>query len=273
MDLFKKYALIILITTGILAALIFYSLNVPRSREANFIERGIMTVFAPVLKPAAQVSGFFEDAWDGYISLLDEHRENLRLREEVRELNTRVAAANEAMQAKARLEHLLAMKETVTAPSLTASVVGEDVSPWFRTMIIDRGSASGVREGMAVIAADGVAGQIVKVSPTTARVLLITDHASGIAAVIQRSRARGVVKGKSEGLCSMEFTTREEDVKVGDVVVSSGIGGLFTKGLPIGEVTMVKRGEYGIFQTVTIRPVVNFAHLEEVVVVLRGGYE
>jgi rod shape-determining protein MreC len=126
---------------------------------------------------------------------------------------------------------------------------------------------------MAVVAADGVVGQIIKVTNSTSRVLLVTDHASGIAATIQRSRARGVVKGKGDGLCSLEFTTREEDVKVGDAVVSSGIGGVFLKGLPIGEVTMVKRGEYGIFQTVTIRSAVNMEHLEEVLVVLRGGYE
>lgn len=273
MNLFKKYGLIVLVGSGVLAALLFYSLNIPRNREANIIEREIMTVFAPIMGPAARVSGFFKDTWNDYISLVDVQRENLRLREQIRELNGRVIAGNEALQSNQRLTSLLEMKGAVKAPTLAASVVGEDVTSWFRTMVIDRGSSSGIREGMAVLAADGVAGQIVKVAPTTSRVLLLTDHASGIAAVIQRSRARGVVKGKGEGLCSLEFTTRQEDVKVGDMVVASGIGGIFPKGLPIGEVTMVKRGEYGIFQTVSIRPAVNIAHLEEVLVVLRGGHE
>lgn len=273
MDFFKKYGLIVLAGGGILAALIFYSLNIPRQREANAIERGVMTVFAPVLKPVARVSGFLEDAWDGYINLVDTRRENLSLRDEIRTLNGRVMAGNEALLENQRLRRLLEMKHAVRMPTLPASIIGEDLTSWFRTMIIDRGSDSGLREGMAVLGADGIAGQIVKVAPTTARVLLLTDHASGISATIQRSRARGVVKGKGEGLCSLEFTTREEDVKVGDMVVSSGIGGVFPKGLPVGEVTMVKRGEYGIFQTVSIRPSVNIAHLEEVLVVLRGGYE
>ena len=110
-------------------------------------------------------------------------------------------------------------------------------------------------------------------SPSTSRVLLLTDHTSGIATTIQRSRARGVVKGKGEGLCSLEFTTREEDVKVGDMVITSGIGGVFLKGIPIGEVTMVKRGEYGIFQTITIRPLVNISHLEEALVVLKAPHD
>lgn len=273
MDLFKKYGFIALLGIGVFVALIFYSLNVPRNREANAIERGTMAVFAPILKPAARLSGFFEDAWDGYISLVNVHRENLRLRDEIKELNARVVAGNEAQKSNQRLALLLEMKNTVKAPTLSASVVGEDVSSWFRTLIIDRGSSSGIRDGMAVVAADGVVGQIVKVASSTSRVLLLTDHASGIAATIQRSRARGVVKGKEDGLCALEFATREEDVKVGDMVVSSGIGGVFLKGLPIGEVTMVKRGEYGIFQTVSIRPAVNIAHLEEVLVVMRGGYE
>lgn len=273
MDLLKKYGLIALAGTGIFAALLFYSLNVPRYREANLVERGIMSAFAPFMKPAARVSGFFEDAWDGYISLVDVHHENMKLRDEIRELNARVMASNEAIQANQRLTHLLEMKNSVKSPTIAASIVGEDVSSWFRTMVIDRGSSSGIAEGMPVVAADGVVGQIVKVAPESSRVLLLTDHASGIAATIQRSRARGVVKGKGEGLCSLEFTTREEDVKVGDMVISSGIGGVFPKGLPVGEVTMVKRGEYGIFQTVSIRPAVNISHLEEVLVILRGGYE
>jgi rod shape-determining protein MreC len=233
----------------------------------------MMMAFSPLMKPAAHVSGFFEDAWDNYINLVDVRRENLRLRDEIKGLNTRIVTAGETMLANQRLEKLLSMKNSIMASGLTVTVVGEDLSSWFRTLVIDQGSSSGITEGMAVVASDGVVGQIVKVAPNTSRVLLLTDHTSGIAATIQRSRARGVVKGKGEGLCSLEFTTREEDVKVGDVVITSGIGGVFLKGIPIGEVTMVKRGEYGIFQTISIRPFVNISHLEEALVVLREPHD
>ncbi len=273
MDFFKKFGLIFLTGIGILASLIFYSLNIPHKRDANFIERGVMMVLSPVMKPASRVSGFFENVWDNYIDLVDVRLENLRLRDEIKGLNTRIVTAEETLQANRRLENLLGVKNSLTEPSLTVSVIGEDISSWFRTLVIDQGSSSGISEGMAVVAADGVVGQIVKVAPSTSRVLLLTDHTSGVAATIQRSRARGVVKGKGEGLCSLEFTTREEDVKVGDIVTTSGIGGVFLKGIPIGEVTMVKRGEYGIFQTVTIRPFVNISHLEEALVVLRGAHD
>lgn len=273
MDTFKKYGVYILIGCGTLAALIFFSLNVPKNREANVLERGMQTIFMPVLKPAAFGSALLENAWDGYVNLVNVQRDNLRLRGEIRALNSRLAESNEAIEENKRLQRLLEMKESIKPPSLAATVIGEDASSWFRTLIINRGSSSGLKEGMAVISADGVVGQIVKTAANSSRVLLLTDHASGIAATIQRSRARGVVKGKGENLCSLEFTTREEDVKVGDQVVTSGIGGVFEKGLPIGEVSMVKRGEYGIFQTISIRPKANIAHLEEVLVVVRGGYE
>lgn len=273
MDFIKKYIFPFLTGIGILVALLIFFLNAPRSREANLFERSILGVLSPILKPVYRTSGFAEDFWYAYIHLVDTNRENLRLREEIRALNLRVLEANEAVLANKRLERLLDLKKSVKEQTIAASVIGEDATSWFRTLIIDRGSSSGIREGMAVISADGVVGQTVKVSSSTARVLLLTDHASGIAATIQRSRARGVVKGKGEMLCALEFTTREEDVKVGDTVITSGIGGVFLKGLPIGEVTMVKRGEYGIFQTVSIRPAVNLPHLEEVLVVQRGGYE
>jgi len=273
MDFIKKYIYQLLTGIGILVALLFFSLNVPRNREANIIERSALSIISPLLQPVYMASRFTEDIWDNYIRLVDTNRENLRLREDIHTLNLRVMEGNEALLANQRLERLLDIKKSVQTPTIAATIIGEDVTSWFRTLVINRGSSSGIREGMAVISADGVVGQTVKVSPSTARVLLLTDHTSGIAATIQRSRARGVVKGKSEMLCTLEFATREEDVKVGDTVITSGIGGVFLKGIVIGEVTMVKRGEYGIFQSVSIRPTVNISHLEEVLVVQRGGYE
>lgn len=269
MDNLKKYGLIAIVCAVMLMALVVFSLNIPRNREANVLERCVLTLVSPLMRPVAGVGRFCADVWNGYINLVDVQQDNLRLTREIKELNTKLVAQNEAVLENRRLVRLLEVKEMLPASTLTASVVGEDLSTWFRTLIINRGSSSGLREGMAVVAADGIVGQVIKVAPESSRVLLLTDHSSGISATIQRSRARGVVKGKGEGLCSLEFTTREEDVKVGDQVVASGIGGVFMKGLPIGEVTMVKRGEYGIFQTVTIRPAVNSDHLEEVLVILR----
>lgn len=268
-DYFRKYSLPILVGVGLLAALITYSLNLPHAQQANLLERSVNGSLAPVEKQANQGGGLFVRIWHDYIALVGLKQENDRLKKNIKQLNSSLIAAGEALHENERLVRLLDLRKVTREPTVAAQVIGEDVTPWFRTLTIDRGAESGIREGMPVVAADGVVGQTVKVTSSSSRVLLLTDHASGIAAMIQRSRARGVVKGRGDNLCSLEFAMRGEDVQIGDQVVSSGIGGIFAKGLPIGEVTMVKKGEYGIFQTVTIRPFVNIAHLEEVLVVLR----
>jgi len=257
----------------LLAVFLTYALNLRNKEHANPLERGVMSVIAPIAGGGAAVSGMFGDVWNNYIDLLEVRRENVVLRKSVQRLNERIVAGNEAVMANARMKALLDLKVTLNAPSLAVSVIGEDSSAWFKTLVVDRGSSDGLMEGMPVLAAGGVVGRLVKVAPNSSRVLLLTDHASAIAALVQRSRARGVVRGAGAGRCSMEFTVKDDDVKVGDAVVTSGIGGVFPKGLPIGEVTMVKKGEYGVFQTIEVRPTVNIANLEEMLVLFRQPNE
>jgi len=252
-----------------LVAFLTYALNLRNKEHANPLERALMSLTAPLAEGAAAVNGLFDHVWSDYLDLVDVRRENVELRESVKRLNERIVAANEAAVANIRLKALLDLKGSLPAPSLAVSVIGEDSSAWFKTLVVDRGLADGLAEGMPVVAAGGVVGRLVKVAPQSSRVLLLTDHSSAIAAVVQRSRARGVIRGSGPGRCSMEFTVREEDVKVGDTVITSGIGGLFPKGLPIGEVTMVKKGEYGVFQTIEVRPTVNLNKLEEMLVLVR----
>lgn len=269
LDLIRKYKVYIIIGVSVLAAFTFYSLNLRDKEHANGFERLVMNLFSPVDNVGSGVNNFFADLWSDYIDLVDVRRENKQLRETVKIMNSRLVADREAIHENDRLKQLLELKSSIKAPSVAALVIGEDSSPWFKTLVINRGSVDGLAEGMPVVAANGVVGQVVKVAAGSARVLLLTDHASGIAALVQRSRARGVVKGKGSSFCSLEFSLRDEDVKVGDMIVTSGIGGIFPKGLVIGEVTMVKKGEYGIFQTIDLRPAVNMAKLEEVLVLLQ----
>ena len=268
-----RYKRFLITALFLLVAFLTYALNLRNKEHANPLERAVMNVTAPVAGGAATVTGAAGDIWSNYIDLLEVRRENVELRKSVKRLNERIVANNEAVIANARLKALLDLKGSIDAPSLAVSVIGEDSSAWFRTLVVDRGSADRLAEGMPVLAAGGVVGRLVKVAPNSSRVLLLTDHASAIAAVVQRSRARGVVRGAGGGRCSLEFTVKDEDVKVGDSVISSGIGGVFPKGLPIGEVTMVKKGEYGVFQTIEVRPTVNIGKLEEMLVLVRQGDE
>ena len=259
----------LLLVTGFLT----YALNLRNREHANPLERSVMGVTAPLAGGAATLNRFVDDIWSNYLDLLEVRRENLVLRKSVKRLNERIVADNEAVAANARLQALLNLKGTLDTPTLAVSVIGEDSSAWFKTLVVDRGSADGLSEGMPVLAAGGAVGRLVKVAAHSSRVLLLTDHASAIAALVQRSRARGVVRGMGSGRCSMEFTVKDEDVKVGDSVISSGVGGVFPKGIPLGEVTMVKKGEYGVFQTIEVRPAVSIGNLEEMLVLVRPVQE
>jgi rod shape-determining protein MreC len=268
-DFLRKYSIRVMAGLALLVSLGFYSLNLRHQEQTNAFERVLLTVTTPVGSVLYRVNSFFADIWDNYVFLVRVREENKQLKTVIKTLNTRVMQNHEAVLAGQRLQQLSALKQRLTTPSLAATIIGEDVTPWFRTVIIDRGALDGIREGMPVVAAPGVVGRVIRVASSSSRLLLLTDHASAIAGTVQRSRARGVVKGKSRGLCTLEFAERGEDVQVGDVIVTSGIGGVFPKGLPVGEVTTVKKGEYGIFQTVVLRPFVSTSRLEEVLVLLR----
>jgi rod shape-determining protein MreC len=270
---FRKYSKHLIAAAILLIAFIFYSLNLKDKEHANLFERTVLNISSPLFSVIASINTGASGIWKDYLDLVEVRKENKILRESVKVLNSRIIESREALLANERLNKLLGIKNSLHTPSLAAKVIGEDSSPWFKTILINRGAGDGLKEGMPVIASDGIIGQLVKVAEGSSRVLLITDHASGVAGIIQRSRARGVVKGKGDGTCSLEFSLATEDVTVGDTVITSGIGGIFPKGLNIGEVSMVKKGEYGIFQTVEIRPTVNLARLEEVLVLLQQSRE
>jgi len=272
-ELLLRYKRFLITATFLVTAFLTYALNLRNKEHANPVERSVMALTAPFANAVASADNFVEGIWRDYINLVEVRQENIALRKSVKRLNERILAGNEAVVANARLQALLNLKGTQETPSVAVSVIGEDSSAWFKTLVVDRGSADGLTEGMPVLAAGGAVGRLVKVAPHSSRVLLLTDHASAIAAMVQRSRARGVVRGMGGGRCSMEFTVKDEDVKVGDAVICSGIGGVFPKGVPIGEVTMVKKGEYGVFQTIEVRPTVNIGRLEEMLVLLKQPHE
>jgi rod shape-determining protein MreC len=149
-----------------------------------------------------------------------------------------------------------------------------DPSGWFKTIVINKGTRDGVAKGMAVVATDGLVGHVVKAFDGSAMVLLVIDPTSAVDALVQRSRFRGIVEGESTARCRFKYLVRKADVKRGDVVISSGLDGVFPKGLPVGTVADVFETHTGLFQEAKIQPFVNFTRLEEVLVVLeRSGEE
>ncbi len=268
LEFLKKYRVQLLAGVALFAALIFFSLNLRHREATSSFEKIVLAVTSPVSGLIKVVNDALFSVSDGYLFLTNVKEENRQLLRTIKIQNERLVQGNEALLENERLRALLEMKSRLPGASVAVAVIGDEVTPWFRTVVVNRGTQDGIREGLPVVALSGIVGQVIKAGSTSSKVLLLTDHASAMAATIQRSRARGVVKGKGGDLCSLEFASRLDEIKQGDIVVTSGIGGVFPKGIPIGEVTMVKKGEYGIFQTVTIRPAVNLSHLEELLVLI-----
>lgn len=254
----------------LLAALLWYSVSLQKKEETNFLESMVLTVTGPAQAGLTSIIAGVADVWGHYLYLLDTAEENRLLSEENRSLNALLIQSDEIRLENARLRLLLDFKETQEIETLPARVVAEDASSWFRTVTIDKGSEHGVTEGLPVVVAEGVAGRVVRSSPRFAKVLLITDASSAVASLLQGNRARGVCRGEGEQL-TFDFVLRQEEVKVGDRVVTSGMGGIFPKGLVVGYVKSVDRQEFGLFQAISVSPAVDFSHLEEVLVLLRSS--
>jgi rod shape-determining protein MreC len=167
------------------------------------------------------------------------------------------------------LNKLLSFKSNLTFSTKAAQVIGRDSSNWLSTLIIDKGEKAGINIGMPVISDTGLVGKIVEVSKSTSRVLLINDPNLKVAALVQDSRDEGMVSGSLGGTCRMYFLSLDSEVKINDVVVTSGLGGVFPKGLLIGRVVDVDLDSTGLMKNCSIKPATNLSRIEEVLVILK----
>ena len=153
------------------------------------------------------------------------------------------------------------------APDTAARIIGNSSDAWSRAVTIDKGTAAGFSCGMAVCNSGGVIGQIVEVSATTSTVQLITDEGSGVSAMIQSTRAQGMLLGQPDGSLRLSYVSTESDVKVGDIVITSGIGGVYPKGLPLGTVSSVEKSDNDVYYTIVVRAQSTAENNEEVLVI------
>jgi rod shape-determining protein MreC len=165
------------------------------------------------------------------------------------------------------LTELLELRDVLGADAIAAHVIGSDATGVSHTLILGQGSAGGLRPGMAVLSNGGVVGRIIETSPHASRVLLIDDHNSALDGFDQRSRARGIVAGVVDDGVIMKYVDRSQDIKAHDTIVTSGLDGIFPRGLLVGTVSGVHREGPGLFLAVQLAAAVNFRELEQVLVV------
>ena len=203
-----------------------------------------------------------------YIPVVKSRRDLDRQNHDLRATNDLLRQQLRAFDAtafeNARLNRLLAFKEHLPYRTLGARVIGRDASNWYKSLQIDRGFNDGLRSDLAVLIADGLIGKITSVTAGEARVLLLTDPNCKASALVQSSREPGVVAGME-----MTYVDRRAKINPGEAIITSGLGGVFPKGIHIGTVIRSRLdSQTGMYQTLELKPAVDYRHLEEVVVIL-----
>jgi rod shape-determining protein MreC len=257
----------VLFVAVMLAHVILISAQVNSRSGVPLLETVTFGVFSEVQRTAAAIVGGVRRAWGGYVGLRGVRAENDALRHELDALQIRFQEERALAARTRQLESLLHLRNQQQLPTTSAEVIAAGASPDFRTVTIDRGTADGLRSNMPVIAPGGIVGRIVTPGLHAAKVQLLVDRNAAAGAVVERSRAQGVIVGSGEDTLGMEYVPGIADVQAGDVVVTSGIDGIYPKGFVVGRVESVTRGN-GIYMIVRVRPVVEFRRLEEVLVVL-----
>jgi len=269
----KEYRFYITLFLFVLIPVIAIDTSTRSPRDFRAWDKAVVAVTSPLQALISWSLDMVASGYQNYIYLWHTRQDNLALLEENRKLLNSIASLRETQQENIRLRKLLNFEEKTSLKSVVARVIAKDVSTEFRSIRINRGENAGIRKNMAVVTEEGIVGRVLRTTPGTADVVTILDLLSAVDAIVERSRARGIVEGMTDEACQLRYALRTDDIQPGDILISSGLGGIFPKGVPVGTVSKVNRKPYGITQEVEVRPSVDFSKLEEVLVVLKGDNE
>lgn len=260
--------------SGILLVLsLFFTAYTGRNPSARQVGARIVgEVFSPLQAAVASTTNFFSGMTKEYQALTDAREENLKLKSRLSVLEAENAKLREFEFENDRLAKLLSFVEGEKISGVAARLIGRNPGNWVDSVLVNAGTNSHVSVGNpAVDSVGGVVGRVISASFNASTILFISDNASGVDVLLQNSRARGIVTGLGNGRCELSFVDREVDVVVGDKVITSGMDGIYPKGLSVGVVSSAEKDAKGLFQKVVIAPTVNFKKLEELFVITSGA--
>ena len=263
----KKNRPVIIISLVLLltAVLLFYSARHPY--ENGFLRKLVLETSAPLDHFFRTPIKAVHQVWQRYIFLVGLGDENRRLKKENDQLTSQVVQYREAYFENLRLQKLLGLRNALNCATVPARVIGSDQKSVLKAILIDRGTVHGLRKDLPVMTDRGVVGRIIETSWHVSRVLLMTDTNSNIDALIQSNRVQGILQGADATGCVLKYVAKTEDVKIGDIVLSSGLAPAFPKGLLLGVITRVDKNDSGLFQRIEVAPAIDFSKLEEVLVI------
>ena len=258
-----------LVLAVVLGHVIVISSQINVQPGSTVLESVAFGTFTEVQRLFAATRDGVTGVWSGYVGLRGLREENEHLEQEVATLRLELQEQRALAEQVRNLERLLGLHETLDLPTRGARVIASDATPYFRTITLDRGALHGLHSDLAVIAPAGVVGRVVgEPGERAAQVQLLVDRNAAAGALIERTRASGVVVGTDdEELMRMDYVSNLQDVRVGDRIVTSGTDGIYPKGFLVGEITAVAQG-VGLYREIDVKPVVDFSQLEEVLVVI-----
>ncbi len=222
-------------------------------------------VLKPVLLTGQNASAFVSDSRNGIQRFINTFKEQGSQEERIAQLESQLVAFRELEKENERLRKLVDFRGTLAGKTIAARVIGWDPSPWRKSFILDKGTRQGLKKDMAVVSFEGLVGRIFEAGPETSRVILLSDLDARVSSLTDQSRAGGIVAGTGGTKFKMMYLDLESGVKVEETVLTSGLGGLFPKGLRIGKISALTRDPSGLHLMADVEPFVQFSKLEEVI--------
>jgi rod shape-determining protein MreC len=258
---FRRYGLLVSVLLVSLVLLTVQTRGGGTGREGDFVA----VVITPVQSLLVKIHRGTLATWTTYVDWKSVRSENVVLRAESERLKLQALRVEETHQENARLRQLLALRERLPLSTLAGEVIGREAGGWVRALTVNRGRSSGIPRQAPVIVPEGLVGRVVQVRSVASVIQLLNDPASTVGATVQRTRTPGLVEGDAGGTVLLKFMARDgARVAPGDLVVTSGLGNLFPKGLPIGRVVTIEDKGSALFHFAVLVPAVDFARVEEV---------
>jgi len=267
---YRRYRDAVIVVVLLAVPFFFLRANIRNPGQLSALDRAILKISLPVQYASSALARGLSNLWGDYVYLVEVKSDNQRLAYENARLRDRVRQLEHNEAENRRLRRLLGLKETIPGDLVSAQVVAKDLNEFFRvaSVALDRNDRE-IRPNMPVIAQDGVVGKVQRVAGDRVDVLLAVDPRSGIDVVNELTGARGFVLGtgdQSKYTCKVQLVERTDEMNVGDLLVTSGVGRSFPKGIPVARVTKVIKRDFGIYQEVEAVPTVDFSRLEEVLI-------
>ncbi len=272
MNRFRRYRDIVLVILLLAVPFFFLRASIRNPENLTAIDRALLRISAPVEYFVSALARGVSSLLSGYVYLVDVKQDNNKLAYENARLRADVRRLSTAEAENRRLRRLVGLRETAKAETVSAVVIGKDITEYFRVahLVLDN-AAPGIRPNMPVISLDGTVGTVQRVAGERVDVQLTVDSGFGVDVVVERTGARGFVRGVgdlSRYVVRVEYVQRTDEVTQGDILVTSGYGCRFPKGIPVAKVTEVVKRDFGIYQQVEAEPLVDFSRLDEVLIVL-----